>query len=443
MVFVELRRAPRAGGGGLKEEDSRLIEVVALCGALGWRWRQMTSGRQCEKHRFCLQNKPIKAPTMKAQAKRFRLRNRRCNPQDDKSFIMNYFQLDDIEIDDKDCATVDYFQMDDNVSCCVKEDAADDECATVDGESDREDDTPDVDDNTPDTTSASKTDAGAEQRLTAGDLWRLSEGNNVTENEEEWEILDTLTAEAAWQKVTELTSEIKPVAEVEPIAEVETVKEVMPVTENQEDSEHETAHQQKSKRLAVQEPAGQDTELLAAFPSKKKKTTTKTTKKTMRQQSVQQPNFLLDKPKPTSVEPRTPPVTTVVKKPSANTTAKNSVEQPKVEDTLRIQGKMRSRDLYKTTANGTRVRARGSKLTFGFIEVNPKDLKALEQHPAWSPDLQCADVFWHWKDCMTGYDQQFGGDIVTFSVVLKPDGSALQAKEVKLERHAQWWHAIA
>merc|ERR1712232_1072927 len=57
----------------------------ALCGAaLGWQWRQMTSGQQQrERRRFYLQNKPLKANTINAKAKkRFRLQNRRCHPQD-------------------------------------------------------------------------------------------------------------------------------------------------------------------------------------------------------------------------------------------------------------------------------------------------------------------------------------------------------------------------
>merc|ERR1712216_1101440 len=100
------------------------------------------------------------------------------------------------------------------------------------------------------------------------------------------------------------------------------------------------------------------------------------------------------------------------------TIAKKPVEQPKVVEKpkavaqVRFQGKIKSREVYKTTADGNRVRARGNKMNFGFIEVNPKDMQALRELPEWNSDL-AADVFWHWKDCR--YVEQLGGDIVTFT----------------------------
>jgi len=111
----------------------------------------------------------------------------------------------------------------------------------------------------------------------------------------------------------------------------------------------------------------------------------------------------------------------------------SAVEQAAtVAPPLRFQGKIKAREYNKTK--------RGSKMNFGFIEVNPRDLKALRLHPLWTSDLEI-DVFWHWKD--GEYDSQYAGDIVKFTVVLKPEGGCLQAKHLELVRRAEYWHAVA
>lgn len=103
----------------------------------------------------------------------------------------------------------------------------------------------------------------------------------------------------------------------------------------------------------------------------------------------------------------------------------------------RFQGKIKAREFNKTK--------RGGKQNYGFIEVNPQDLQALHEHPVWSSDLE-NDVFWHSKDCTSGYfgqDGQRAGDIVTFTVILKEEGGILQAKNIELKQRASWWHAAA
>lgn len=136
-------------------------------------------------------------------------------------------------------------------------------------------------------------------------------------------------------------------------------------------------------------------------------------------------------------------------KPAANVTAKKSVQQPDAVVEFRFQGKIKCREQYKTLHDGTRVKARGSKMNFGFIEVNPMHTKTLQDHPDWNHNL-LPDVFWHWTDCKYPTregqwqpEPQLGGDIVTFTVALRPDGAALQAKNVELKKHAEWWHATA
>jgi len=52
---------------------------------------------------------------------------------------------------------------------------------------------------------------------------------------------------------------------------------------------------------------------------------------------------------------------------------------------IRFQGKFKGREFNKTK--------RGGKRNYGFIEVNPRDLKALRDHPLWSSNLE-EDVFW-------------------------------------------------
>jgi len=104
---------------------------------------------------------------------------------------------------------------------------------------------------------------------------------------------------------------------------------------------------------------------------------------------------------------------------------------------IRFQGKFKGREFNKTK--------RGGKRNYGFIEVNPRDLKALREHPVWSSNLE-EDVFWHSKDCSSesfGNDGQREGDIVTFTVILKLEGGMLQAQNVELKQRASWWHAVA
>lgn len=124
---------------------------------------------------------------------------------------------------------------------------------------------------------------------------------------------------------------------------------------------------------------------------------------------------------------------------------KTPVELPRVVQ-LRFQGKIKAR--ASTIRSDGTVTKRGSSLNFGFIEVNNKDLKALKDHPLWTPELGEKDVFWHCKDCC--YDQEYpddnrqrAGDIVTFTVGLGRDGSCLQAKQVELKQRASWWHSVA
>merc|ERR1711985_148107 len=124
------------------------------------------------------------------------------------------------------------------------------------------------------------------------------------------------------------------------------------------------------------------------------------------------------------------------------------VAAPKVVAQLRFQGKIKARS--STVRSDGTVMKRSSAMNFGFIEVNNKDLKALQAHPRWTPDL-AVDVFWHWKDCCyvdpredgSNDNHQRAGDIVTFTVDLREDGFSFQAKQVKLVKRASWWHAVA
>jgi len=108
---------------------------------------------------------------------------------------------------------------------------------------------------------------------------------------------------------------------------------------------------------------------------------------------------------------------------------------------LRIQGKIKARDYNKTK--------RSMKMNFGFIEVNPTHLKTLRLHPLWTSDMEKMDVFWHSKQCE--YADQYGGDIVTFTVFLKTEGKKLvkaeeqcfQAENIQLKKRAEYWHAVA
>jgi len=77
------------------------------------------------------------------------------------------------------------------------------------------------------------------------------------------------------------------------------------------------------------------------------------------------------------------------------------------------------------------IKARKLPMKFGFIEVSGSHRKALRAHPLWTLDME-VDVFWHSKDC--DYLAQRAGDIVKFTVSLKPDGlgRCLQAKNVAL-----------
>jgi len=108
---------------------------------------------------------------------------------------------------------------------------------------------------------------------------------------------------------------------------------------------------------------------------------------------------------------------------------------------LRIQGKIKARDYNKTK--------RSMKMNFGFIEVNLTHLKTLRLHPLWTSDMEKMDVFWHSKQCE--YADQYGGDIVTFTVFLKTEGKKLvkaeeqcfQAENIQLKKRAEYWHAVA
>jgi hypothetical protein len=123
------------------------------------------------------------------------------------------------------------------------------------------------------------------------------------------------------------------------------------------------------------------------------------------------------------------PKTLVVDKPSKPAVVE---KQPRAESEYRFQGKIKARELNKTK--------RSMKMNYGFIEINPKDLKALHEHPLWTSDLE-VDVFWHCKDC--DYDTQYAGDIVTFSVMLKPQGGCLQAQKLSLKKRSEWWHSVS
>lgn len=102
-------------------------------------------------------------------------------------------------------------------------------------------------------------------------------------------------------------------------------------------------------------------------------------------------------------------------------------EQPKDVSEFRFQGKIKFREVCLSRST------RGGKLNYGWIEVNQRHLKALHEHPLWTSELE-RDVFFHTSDCC--YEKQFGGDIVTFTVSLNHNGGALQAREVKLKE----WH---
>lgn len=110
-------------------------------------------------------------------------------------------------------------------------------------------------------------------------------------------------------------------------------------------------------------------------------------------------------------------------------TAKSLDKQPEVMSEFRFQGKIKESE-HKF----------GKKLNRGWIEIKPRVLEAIRQHPLWTQWTSefgrelAKDVFFHASDCdMAAY----GGNIVTFSVSLHPSGGMLQAREVK--RRIDWY----
>jgi hypothetical protein len=81
-------------------------------------------------------------------------------------------------------------------------------------------------------------------------------------------------------------------------------------------------------------------------------------------------------------------------------------------------------------------------MNMGWIEVNSKDIKALQEHPLWR-DVFPTDVFWHRNDCKYEHGAAAAGDIVSFTLDLHKDGAMLQAKNIGLKSRAQWWHAAS
>lgn len=375
----------------------------------------------------------------------FRLQNKRFHPGSDEAFIRNYFQMDDIDVEassptDDEVAIRNYFQMDAvDVKKIDAEDSATDRGIDSDSECAEDDDALDV---------------LLPSSSTTHDLWKAWHNSHASRSktgcDEEWDDIFLVLRRAAylrglrspafiptWRRAA--SPAFVPTCDADapdadaPSADLSVVHLCsLPETHSQADHKIEIADDVEEWEAYADMS---DEDLWNALANKAQHGTGQDSKDVI-EASQSCVGVLRAAPAlpavPQMCKPESPqkPKTRVV-----NTSSRPAVveKQPTADvSQYRFQGKIKARELNKTK--------RSMKMNYGFIEVNPRDLKALHEHPLWTSDLEI-DVFWHSKDC--DYDAQYAGDIVTFSVILKPQGGCLQAQKVELKKRAEWWHAVS